>query len=258
MVNGLEKFREYFSEFDGMYMLIGGVACGLLMDEAGLDFRSTKDFDIVLIVEALNEDFAKVFWQFIKVGEYEIRECSNGKPEFYRFKNPKDISYPKQIELFSRKSDVLKYNDVDRLIPIHISDEVSSLSAILLNEEYYQLLTSGLIRIDEIQILNYTHIIPFKAKAWIDLKTRKENGENIDSSDIKKHKYDVFRLSQLIVETDRIELTEKIKTDMTLFISQMESEDIALKDIGVSGSKDDILKLLKQIYMIEDNDESEA
>ena len=45
---------------------------------------------------------------------------------------------------------------------------------------------------------------------------------------------------------------------MTLFISQMESEDIALKDIGVSGSKDDILKLLKQIYMIEDNDESEA
>lgn len=106
--------------------------------------------------------------------------------------------------------------------------------------------------------MNYTHIIPFKAKAWIDLKTRKENGENIDSSDIKKHKYDVFRLSQLIVETDRIELTEKIKTDMTLFISQMESEDIALKDIGVSGSKDDILKLLKQIYMIEDNDESEA
>ena len=119
MVNGLEKFREYFSEFDGMYMLIGGVACGLIMDEAGLDFRSTKDFDIVLIVEALNEDFAKVFWQFIKDGEYEIRERSNGEPEFYRFKNPKDISYPKQIELFSRKSDVLKYNDVYTYIALY-------------------------------------------------------------------------------------------------------------------------------------------
>lgn len=256
MVNGLEKFREHFSRFEGMYTLIGGVACGLLMNEAGLNFRSTKDFDVVLIIEALNEDFGKSFWQFIKDGEYEIRERSNGEPEFYRFKNPKDTSYPKQIELFSRKSNILKYSGNDRLTPIHISDEISSLSAILLNDDYYKLLTSGLTQIDDIQLLNYTHIIPFKVKAWLDLKTRKENGEHVDSSNIKKHKHDVFRLSQLITATDRVSLSDEIKADMKSFINEMKNENIVLKDIGVSGSKSDILKILEEVYLITDKETS--
>ncbi|MFR5881536.1 MAG: hypothetical protein ACLUEQ_12415 [Cloacibacillus evryensis] len=33
-------------------MLIGGMACDLLMSDAGLDFRRTKDIDMVLIVES--------------------------------------------------------------------------------------------------------------------------------------------------------------------------------------------------------------
>ncbi len=250
MVTGIDKFREQFSGFEGMYTLIGGVACGLLMDDAGLDFRATKDFDVVLIIEALNEDFGHAFWEFIKDGGYRIREKSNGEPEFYRFRNPSDSSYPREIELFSRKSEVLKYDEADRLTPIHISDEISSLSAILLNDEYYSFLTSGLTIIDGIQTLNYTHIIPFKAKAWLDLKQRKENGEQIDSKNILKHKRDVFRLSQLITEADRIELGDEIKSDMEIFIKEMENDDIILKDIGVSGNKEDILELLRAVYKI--------
>lgn len=41
-------------------------------------------------------------------------------------------------------------------------------------------------------------LIPFKAKAWLDLKERKLNGEQVDSKNIKKHKNDVCRLAQLI------------------------------------------------------------
>ena len=107
MVNGIEKFKESFKNFKGQYALIGGVACGLLMDEYGLDFRATQDFDIVLIIEAMSEDFGKAIWDFIKNGGYKIRQKSNGEPEFYRFKEPIDSSYPKEIELFSRKSNVL-------------------------------------------------------------------------------------------------------------------------------------------------------
>ena len=39
-------------------------------------------------------------------------------------------------------------------------------------------------KVDDIQLLNYTHIIPFKAKAWLDLKQRKENGEQVDSKNV--------------------------------------------------------------------------
>ena len=251
MVRGLEKFKSHFEGFEGKYTLIGGVACGLLFEDAGLDFRGTQDFDIVLIVEAMDDIFGRAVWDFIKAGQYEIREKSNGEPEFYRFKNPKDISFPKEIELFSRKSHVLKYEEADRLTPIHISDEISSLSAILLNDEYYQFLISGVEEIDGIQVLNYTHIIPFKAKAWLDLKSRKESGEQVDTKNITKHKNDVFRLSQLITGADAIALTGEIQSDMKAFLFAMVDEDVDLKNLRVRGKKRDILERLAKVYSID-------
>jgi len=250
MVNGIEKFKEKFESFKGKYTLIGGVACGLLMDDAGLDFRATQDFDIVLIIESMDEDFGKAIWNFIREGGYKIREKSTGEPEFYRFKSPEDRSYPKEIELFSRKSKLLNFTDEDRLTPIHISDEISSLSAILLDDEYYSFLSHGLTEIEGIQVLNYTHIIPFKAKAWLDLKERKENGETVDSKNILKHKNDVFRLSQLLAETDSTILSDGIKADMASFVLQMENEDVDLKNLSIRGNKKDILSFISKVYKI--------
>ena len=42
------------------------------MDEVGLDFRATKDLNIVLIVKALDSAFSNRFWSFIKDGGYEV------------------------------------------------------------------------------------------------------------------------------------------------------------------------------------------
>lgn len=134
-------------------------------------------------------------------------------------------------------------------MPIHISDDLSSLSAILLNEEYYSLLKSGLVLINGIQVLNYTHIIPFKAKAWLDLRMRKDNGEAIDSKKIEKHKRDVFRLSQLVTGNDHIELSDEILADMTNFISKIENETIDLKNLKIRGEKSKILDTLKRVYL---------
>ena len=134
-------------------------------------------------------------------------------------------------------------------MPVHISDDLSSLSAILLNDEYYEFLKSGLVLINGIQVLNYTRIIPFKAKAWLDLKMRKENGESIGSKKIEKHKCDVFRLSQLITGNDRIELSGEILNDMTNFISKIENETIDLKNLKIRGEKSKILDTLKRVYL---------
>ena len=76
--------------------------------------------------------------------------------------------------------------------PIHISDEAISLSAILLDDEYYELLKNGVVEVDEVSVLDLVHIILFKIKAWLDLSERRENGEHIDSKNIKKHKIDAF------------------------------------------------------------------
>jgi len=53
MVKGLDLFRSWFKDYAGQYILIGGTAASLAMEEAGLEFRATKDLDVVLNVEAL-------------------------------------------------------------------------------------------------------------------------------------------------------------------------------------------------------------
>lgn len=58
MIHGLDKFREYFQDFKDNYVIIGGLASYLLLDDAGFDMaRATKDIDLVLSVEALNDAF---------------------------------------------------------------------------------------------------------------------------------------------------------------------------------------------------------
>ncbi len=63
MVYGLDKFKEYFGDFTDQYVFIGGVACDILLRDAGASFRGTKDLDIVLVIEALNVSFGKKFWE---------------------------------------------------------------------------------------------------------------------------------------------------------------------------------------------------
>lgn len=59
MVNGLEIFRTWFQDYSDQYVLIGGTAAAIALESAGLEFRATKDLDIVLHVEALTPAFGK-------------------------------------------------------------------------------------------------------------------------------------------------------------------------------------------------------
>jgi len=57
VVAGLDRFRDHFRAHRHQYVLIGGTACDLAMDELGVQFRATKDLDIVLIVEVMDAAF---------------------------------------------------------------------------------------------------------------------------------------------------------------------------------------------------------
>ena len=132
MVRGIDSFREWFRGHEEQYAIIGGTACDLLMSDEGLDFRATKDIDIVLIIEAVDAAFGKRFWEYVVAAKYEHRNKSTGEPQFYRFTNPKTKDYPTMIELFTRKPDAIVLPDDAVLSPLPIDDDTSSLSAILL------------------------------------------------------------------------------------------------------------------------------
>ena len=249
MVSGVESFRKWFAEYTDQYTIIGGTACDLLMSEDGLDFRATRDIDMVLIVESLTPEFGRRFWEYVKAAGYEHRNKSTGEPQFYRFSKPSSREYPYMIELFSGRVDAIELPEDAVLTPLPLDDEISSLSAILMDTDYYQFLREGKIVLNDIPVLDAAHLIPFKAKAWLDLTERNQNGEHVDSKNIRKHKNDVFRLSILLTSDIRVMLSAAIRSDLEKFFSAMEAETIDLKAFGIrSQSQQEILQKLKTIY----------
>lgn len=129
MVRGLSGFKEWFVGYERNYAIIGGVACDMLMNAAGMDFRATRDIDMVLFIEAMNADFGARFWEYIKEGGYEHRRKSTDTPQFYRFTNPVSPNYPYMIELFSRRTERILLPAEAVLTPLPIEDDISSLSS---------------------------------------------------------------------------------------------------------------------------------
>lgn len=225
MVVGVDRFRAHFAGHEHQYVLIGGAACELIMADVGLDFRATKDLDIVLIVEALDPGFSALFWAFIEEGGYQVRERSEGERILYRFQKPAKPDFPAMLELFSRAPEGLAIAEGSQLTPLPIDEEAASLSAILLDEDYYRFLQSMVRVMDGIPVLGEAAIIPFKAKAWLDLSARREAGERVDEKDVKKHRNDVARLLQLLSADARHELPETVKADMAEFVTGIEADE---------------------------------
>ena len=251
MVRGIDSFRAWFRGYEDQYVIIGGTACDLLMSNEGLDFRATKDIDLVLIIEAVNAAFGKRFWDYVINAGYEHRNKSTGKPEFYRFMNPQSKDHPTMIELFARKPNAILLPDDAVLTPLPIDEDISSLSAILLNDEYYEFLRHGMDQVSGVTVLNELHLIPLKAKAWMDLSDRKLSGEQVDSKNIRKHKNDVFRLTELLDQNqERLTfMPQSVREDMKTFFERIAAEDLDLKQLGIRGkTKSEILKQLRAIY----------
>lgn len=92
-------------------------------------------------------------------------------------------------------------------------------------------------------------MILFKAKAYLDLKRRKENGENVDVSDVRKHKKDILRITAEIVLETVSDLPCSIQEDISAFIDSLEQEPFdrnLLKEYGLSNEM--AVELLKRVY----------
>lgn len=164
-INGLNKFRDFFAEYDNNYVLIGGTACAIIFDEIGEPFRATN--------------------------------------------------------------------------------EISSLSAILLNDDYYQFMLNGKRIIDGISVLDEKYLIPFKAKAWCELIDRKKQGEKGQSRHIKKHCKDIGNLVTLLPSDERLEISGMVKKDMQTFVDDILTSEFVPDN--VDGTK--LHSVLKKIYL---------
>lgn len=220
MVIGQAIFQAWFKGFEDQYVLIGGTAASITMNEAGQPFRGTKDLDIVLHVEVLTPAFGQRFWEFVQAGGYQQKEGDPlQKPCLYRFQKPLDEGFPYMLELFSRVPDGLRFVPPGHLTPIPMDEQISSLSAILLDEDYYQFVLSGRKKKHGLPSwVGEDRLIPLKALAWMEMNERVQRGETIDSKKINKHFSDVVQLSALLQPNQVIALPNKITANLQIFV----------------------------------------
>lgn len=247
-IKGLDRFAEHFKNYTENYIIVGGTACSLALGDAGIPFRATKDIDMIITVEEISREFGEKFWEFIKDGQYDVYKNKSGMPQYFRFQTPKAEGYPSMIELFARKQDIFPEERTSTFIPIVIDEEISSLSAILLDDEYYAFLKNGRQVLNGISILAATHLIAFKARAYADLMKRKVNGLHVNGGDLKKHKNDVFRLAQLLTGQEEVECGNQVRDDIAMFFALIQDEKIDMKALGIPATQAEVMNLILRIY----------
>ena len=254
MVVGMDIFKSWFKDCQDNYIIIGGSACDAAITDAGFTPRATKDIDIILVFEALSDAFVAHFWEYVKAAGYGRCEQEMEKRNAYRFLKPADTTFPKQIELFCRKPDALTVPEDLHITPIPVEEGLSSLSAILLNDDYYNFTLQHSYFEDGIHYANIESLICLKAFAFLSNKRLKENGVKIHSVDIVKHKNDVFRLLPLMPLSNKIDLPKSIHDDMVFFTKELENNlpnQRVLKDSGYEGITPEFLyQNLKSIFQV--------
>ena len=252
MVPGLDRFRAHFEGLEDSYALIGGAACSLILNEVGLDFRATKDVDMVLCVEVVDGKLGTALKAFLNTGGYTTRQRSDGRREFYRFQDPTDKGYPAMLELFSNRVDIHEIEDGDELATVPVAGDVLSLSAILLDPDYHAALFASRRAIGGVHVLDESLLIPFKARAFVDLNRRREEGDRtVKGEDIKKHRNDVFRLIQLLRAEQKVEVAEPLKTDLRAYIKTVATiESFDPSSFGVQLEPSEGFELLGVVYSL--------
>ena len=219
MIQGLAKFQTHFQNFSDDYVIIGGLATALLMDDYGFLARATKDIDLVVIAKE-NEAFLKRLLEFIKVAGYQTKQRTDNdsRHNLFRFLNSENKEYPEQIELsVIHDLDSVLLQD-QYIIPIETPEYYRYLSAILLDSEYYSLLIEQTTMVDGLHIATPETLILLKMHAHLNLIESPHHYDN-------KHLKDVIKLSALLEDDSRVALLGRPKEDFTRFMPILEQED---------------------------------
>lgn len=101
-------------------------------------------------------------------------------------------------------------------------------------------------------ILGEVHLIPLKAKAWLELTERRDNGGRVDSADIRKHKRDIYRLCDVLTPGFKMKLPDIVKTDLKRHISAVQEP---LPNLSAKGRKAEQngLEKLSQLFSLPDS-----
>ena len=252
-VAGIERFKEAMAGHEGEYVLIGGGACSILFDDAGASFRLTKDLDVVVLVDEAGPSFGRAVWDFIRDGGYEAGRRNEGGCTYYRFTLPKGSPnvgiYPGEIELFARHPDFVLEDEGSYVAPLPFDGAVSSLSAIILDDGYYEFIREHAVPVEGVPVLSALHIIPLKMRAHVDNVRLHDEGVHISEKVLRKHRADVVVLSDLLPANAEFPLDGQLRIDAEAFFADFDEYASRETDRKKRAALEETLEFLRKGYL---------
>lgn len=247
---GLSHFQQYCKSLQEMYVVVGGFATVMLLDEGLGDGhgKATHDIDLVLLTTSSIEMSQRIK-QYVQEGKYEIQKGNKDQYHYYRFVKPEIEGFAKEIELFASNENDLKLDDSQRIIPIDPEEGLYSLSAIMLDPEYFEMIKNNVTMSVVAPCTNTQATIMLKMSAFFDLKARNDNKW-------KKHRQDILKLSLLLTGEERLQMTGRMVEDFESFMTHLE-KDVDQKMITtilngmVTVDKEHTLETLKKVFITE-------
>lgn len=256
MVYGIDKFREAFGEFADKYVIIGGTACDIVLEGSMMRPRATDDIDMIIVVERMTKEFVDAFWNFIREGHYRNGKRKRGEDkepayEMYRFTDP-EMGYPVQIELLARHSDLLGEPSGFHIEPLPTEEEQYSLSAIMMDDDFYQLTVDNSEVVDGLRVANAFALIGLKARAFLNLIAERDKGKQVNTRDIMKHRNDVLKLAAIVNTDVQVAVPQSIIDTLNDYIAHIRSihpSQSLRAAIGVGDEEiESLIEVLENIY----------
>jgi len=245
---GLSHFEAHFRELKDQYVIVGGFATLILLDrELHNHGKATHDIDLVLLTSTSVEMAAKIK-TYIKEGGYTIQKGQQDRYQYYRFAEPKSEGYPKEIELFASEEYGIVLEEGQRIIPIDPEEGLYSLSAIMLDREYFDMIKSNIEEIEGVPYSNTLATMLLKMSAVYDLHHRGDDKW-------KKHRRDILKLTLLLIGEERLVLKGRMIDDVNFFKSLAKEltpkmiKQIVGKDVVID--KDTVIRTIEQVFVTE-------
>ncbi len=198
-------------------------------------FRPTLDVDVVLILEALSSAFTERFHEYMAVYGYHgeaIGVDGLQRPRMFRLQT-QHPDVPVQIEILSRRDDVLLLPAHQTLAPLKVEDKYANLSCILMDDVYYNFLRQHVTLVEGIPLPVKAALIALKVKAYLNIREMRKTapgGRRVPhEEEMNKHRNDVFfLLMDMVAQQDAISVPSSVAGDLQQFARILRQEDMWL------------------------------
>lgn len=131
--------------------------------------------------------------------------------------------------------------------------DASSLSAIIMDDDYYHFTIAHSILTDGIRHASPEALVALKARAYLNLQQDKAAGRHVNSKDIKKHRSDVLK-NVAIMENAPVAAPDAIVACVRSFVASVRSEwEPLAKSLGQEVSfVEGLLEVLDGLFIAEE------